>query len=47
MAKCIDNNNAYPEIEQFFDESIQAAMQHFEGRKVRDDPDIIPYREAF
>lgn len=32
MAKGIDNNNAYPEIEQFLDESIQAAMQRFEGR---------------
>ena len=47
MAKGIDNNSAYPEIEQFFDESIQAAMQRFEGRKVRENPDIIPYREAF
>ncbi len=47
MAKGIDNNNAYPVIEQFLDESIQAAMQRFEGRKVKEDPDIIPYREAF
>ena len=27
-------------IEQFLDESIQAAMQRFEGRKVKEDPDI-------
>lgn len=47
MAKGIDNNNAHPEIEQFLDESIQAAMQRFEGRKVKEDPDILPYREAF
>ena len=47
MAKGIDNNNAYPVIEQFLDESIQAAMQRFEGRKVKEDPDILPYREAF
>ena len=40
MAKGIDNNNAYPEIEQFLNESIQAAMQRFEGRKVKEDPDI-------
>lgn len=40
MARGIDNNNAYPEIEQFLDESIQAAMQRFEGRKVKEDPDI-------
>lgn len=37
----------YPVIEQFLDESIQAAMQRFEGRKVKEDPDILPYREAF
>lgn len=30
----------YPVIEQFLDESIQAAMQRFEGRKVKEDPDI-------
>ena len=41
MAKDIDNNNAYPEIEQFLDESIQAAMQRFEGRKVKEDPDYF------
>lgn len=41
MAKGIDNNNAYPEIEQFLDESIQAAMQRFEGRKVKEDPDYF------
>ena len=40
MAKGIDNNNAYPVIEQFLDERIQAAMQRFEGRKVKEDPDI-------
>ena len=45
MAKGIDNNNACPEI--VLDESIQAAMQRFEGRKVKEDPDILPYREAF
>ena len=26
MAKGIDNNNAYPEIEQFLDESIQEGV---------------------
>lgn len=45
MAKGIDNNNVCSEI--VLDESIQAAMQCFEGRKVKEDPDILPYREAF
>ena len=39
MAKDIDNNNACPEI--VLDESIQAAMQRFEGRKVKEDPDYF------
>ena len=47
MAKGIDNSKAYPEIEQFLDESIQTAMQRFEGKKVKEEPDILPYREAF
>ena len=47
MAKGIDNNKTYPEIEQLLDESIAAAAQRFEGKKVKEEPDILPYREAF
>lgn len=47
MAKGIDNGKAYPEIDQFLEESIKAAEQRFEGKKVKEDPDILPYREAF
>ena len=47
MAKGIDNSKAYPEIEQLLDESIATAAQHFEGKKVKEEPDILPYREAF
>ena len=47
MAKGIDNSKAYPEIEQLLDESIAAAAQRFEGKKVKEEPDILPYREAF
>lgn len=28
-------------------ESITAAAQRFEGKKVKEEPDILPYREAF
>ena len=44
MAKGIDNNKTYPEIEQLLDESIAAAAQRFEGKKVKEEPDILPYR---
>ena len=47
MAKGIDNSKAYPEVDRFLDESITAAAQRFEGKKVKEEPDILPYREAF
>ena len=47
MAKGIDNSKAYPEVDRLLDESITAAAQRFEGKKVKEEPDILPYREAF
>lgn len=47
MVKGIDNSKAYPEIDRLLDESITAAAQRFEGKKVKEEPDILPYREAF
>ena len=47
MAKGIDNSKAYPEVNRLLDESIAAAAQRFEGKKVKEEPDILPYREAF
>ena len=47
MAKNIDNGKGYPEIDRLLDESIRSAAQHFEGKKVKEEPDILPYREAF
>lgn len=47
MARGIDNSREYPEIDRLLEESIQAAAQRFEGRKVKEEPDILPYREAF
>ena len=47
MAKGIDNSKAYPEVNRLLDESITAAAQHFEGRKVKEEPAVLPYREAF
>ena len=42
MAKGIDNSKTYPEIEQFLGESITAAAQRFEGKKVKEESDILP-----
>ena len=47
MARGIDNSKAYPEIDRLLDASITAAAQRFEGKKVKEEPDILPYREAF
>ena len=46
-AKGIDNSKAYPEVNRLLDESIAAAAQRFEGKKVKEEPDILPYRKAF
>ena len=47
MARGIDNSRAYPEIDRLLDESIKTAAEHFEGKKVKEEADILPYREAF
>lgn len=47
MARGIDNSKAYPEIDKLLDESIENATQYFEGKKVKEESDILPYREAF
>lgn len=47
MAKGLDNSKAYPAIDRLLDESITAAAHPFEGKKVKEAPDILPYREAF
>ena len=47
VAKNINNNQSYPEINKLLMENIQIAAQHFEGKKVKQDERILPYREAF
>lgn len=47
MAKGIKNDKEYPEIEQLLNESIQLAAQRFDGKKVKEETEILPYREAF
>lgn len=47
MAKGIDNKKACPEIDLLLDKSIQSAIQHFSGKNVKEDPNILIYRESF
>lgn len=47
MARGLDNSKPHPEIDSFLEESIQNAAQHFAGKKVKEYPTILPYREAF
>ena len=46
-AKGIDNAADRPEIASLLDEHILSAAQRFDGKRVKDEPDILPYREAF
>lgn len=47
VAKNLDNGRSYQEIDQLLNKSIQIASKRFEGKKVKQEPAILPYREAF
>ncbi|MGI5989916.1 MAG: B3/4 domain-containing protein [Lachnospiraceae bacterium] len=47
LADGLDNGKAYPEIDTLLDTAIQSAAEAFAGKKVKEEPEIIPYREAF
>lgn len=47
VAKGIDNGRNYPEIDTMLDNCIEQAAMQFKGKKVKEEKDIIPYREAF
>lgn len=47
VAKGIDNSKDYPIIDQLLDENIEFSHKKFDGVNVKEDPEIIPYREAF
>lgn len=46
-AKGIDNTRAYPEIDCLLEQSADHAAQRFAGKKVKEEAEILPYREAF
>jgi len=47
VAKGADNSKQYPPIEALLDSAIGEAEARFAGKKVREESEILPYREAF
>lgn len=47
VARGVDNSKVYPQIEQLLNENIALAENRFADKKVKEDPAVIPYREAF
>lgn len=47
MARGIDNSKVYPAIDGLLEESIRAATLRFEGKRVKEEGEILPYRAAF
>jgi DNA/RNA-binding domain of Phe-tRNA-synthetase-like protein len=47
VAKGINNRGAYPEIDALLDRAISQAEERFAGKKVKEEPEITPYRAAF
>jgi len=46
-AKGIDNSIPYPSIEKILNEAIHCAEQRFFGKRVKEEAEILPYRNAF
>nr|WP_326183908.1 phenylalanine--tRNA ligase beta subunit-related protein [uncultured Oscillibacter sp.] len=46
-AKGIDNSRHYEAVDALLDQGIALAESRFAGRKVKEEPDILPYRAAF
>ncbi|QQP28813.1 B3/4 domain-containing protein [Lactobacillus ultunensis] len=47
VAKGIDNNKDYPAIDKLLNKYMKYSQQKFDGVNVKQDDEIIPYREAF
>lgn len=47
VAKGMDNTKDYHKIQQLLNEGIQEAEIKFKDKKVKEEADILPYREAF
>lgn len=47
VASQVDNSQEYPEIASLLDHSMQDAKDRFKDINVKQDPQIVPYRQAF
>lgn len=47
VATGIDNSKDYPQIETMLDQNMAEAKERFNDVNVKQDPQIVPYREAF
>ena len=43
----VDNTKDQKQIEDGLTEAIKSCEEHFEGKKVKEEPELIPYRDAF
>lgn len=46
-AKGVDNSRRYEKIDALLDEGVALAESRFAGKRVKEEPDILPYRAAF
>lgn len=47
VVKGVDNSQPQPAIEKMLTQSIERAEEYFEGKKIKEAAEIVPYREAF
>lgn len=47
IAKGMDNTKEYSQVKDLLNEGIQQAEEKFKDKKVKEETDILPYREAF
>ena len=47
VVKGLDNQTNRPEVDHLLSASISEAEAYFENRKIKEQPEILPYREAF
>lgn len=45
--KGVDNSKSYEFIDKMLDESIASCEEHFEGKVVKQEKELMPYRDAF
>ncbi|MEG2191860.1 MAG: phenylalanine--tRNA ligase beta subunit-related protein [Oscillospiraceae bacterium] len=43
----LDNGKSYPHIEKLLTESIKSCEEHFEGKVVKQEKELLCYRDAF